>query len=127
VEAVFDTGFDDDAEIPASLKGYVREARKLGIISGSVNEEGEFVFLPNSDITRAEAALIVSRVVGISVPTVKPTFTDKNDIPAWAHDAIYTLNDLGFLDSECGEISPTANITRAQVAEMLYALTKHLK
>lgn len=127
VEAVFDTGFDDDAEIPASLKGYVREARKLGIISGSVNEEGEFVFLPNSDITRAEAALIVSRVVGISVPTVKPTFTDKNDIPAWAHDAIYTLNDLGFLDSNCGEISPTANITRAQVAEMLYALTTHLK
>ena len=127
VEAVFDTGFDDDAEIPASLKGYVREARRLGLVNGSVNESGECLFMPNGEITRAEAARVVSRVVGISVPTVKPTFSDKKDIPTWAQDAIYTLNDLGFIDSRDGAISPSANITRGEVAKMLYALVNYMK
>lgn len=123
-EPVFDTGFDDDSEIPASMKGYVREARNKGIISGSVNASGEHLFEPNRDITRAEAALIVSNLVGGSVPTVKPTFPDREDIPTWAHDAIYTLCDLGLLSSVNGEIAATSSMTRAQVAEMLYNLMK---
>lgn len=127
VENVFDTGFDDDDEIPASMKGYVNRAREMGLISGSVNAEGEYLFLPNRAISRAEAALIVSNLVEGSVPTVKPTFSDKNEIPSWAHDAIYTLNDLGILSSDNGEIAPTANISRAQVAQMLYALMNILE
>ncbi len=126
VENVFDTGFDDDGEIPASMKGYVYRARQMGLITGSVDAEGTYCFEPNRDITRAEAALIVSKVVSGTVPTVKPTFSDKDEIPAWAHDAIYTLNDLGILSSTNGEISPTSNITRAQVAEMLYALMGYI-
>lgn len=127
VESVFDTGFDDDAQIPSSMKGYVRKAREMGIITGSVNAEGEYLFEPNREITRAEAALIVSKLVDGAVPTVKPTFTDRDKIPAWAHDAIYTLNSLGILSSENGSIAPTAEITRAQVAEMLYALMNYIK
>lgn len=127
VETVLDTGFDDDAKIPASMKGYVRRAVNMGIISGSVNAEGEHLFEPSRDITRAEAALIVSNLVEGSVPTVKPSFSDKDEIPTWAHDAIYTLNDLGLLDSTNGEIAPTSNITRAQVAQMLYALVNILE
>ena len=83
--------------------------------------------MPNGEITRAEAALVVSRVVEASVPTVKPTFSDKKDIPTWAQDAIYTLNDLGFIESYGGAISPTANITRGEVAKMLYALVNYMK
>ena len=119
---VFDTGFDDDAQIPQSMKGYVKRARDLGIISGAVNADGEYLFQPNRAITRAEAALMVYSIVDGSVPTVKPTFSDKNDIPVWATDAIYTLNSLGILESVNGEIGANAEITRAQVAMMLYAL-----
>ena len=125
-ENVLNTGFDDDDEIPASMKGYVKAAKQMGLITGSVNAQGNYLFEPNRDISRAEAALIVSRLVGGSVPTVKPTFTDKNDIPAWAHDAIYTLNDLGILQSYNGNISPTSPLTRTQTAQMLYALLEYI-
>ncbi len=127
VENVFDTGFDDDSEIPSSMKGYVKAARDMGLISGSVNADGEYLFEPNREITRAEAALIVSNLIEAEVPTVKPIFPDRNDIPTWAHDAIYVLNDLGILCSVDGSISPNSSITRAQVASMLYNLDYYLK
>ena len=126
VETVLDTGFDDDSQIPQSMKGYVKKAHEMGLVNGSVNTSGEYLFEPNREITRAEAALIISRLVKGSVPTVKPTFSDKNDIPTWAHDAIYTLNDLGILDSENGEIAATSSLTRTQTARMLYALIGYL-
>ena len=85
------------------------------------------MFEPNREITRAEAALIVSNLIEAEVPTVKPIFPDRNDIPTWAHDAIYVLNDLGILCSVDGSISPNSSITRAQVASMLYNLDYYLK
>jgi hypothetical protein len=108
------------------MKGYVRKAREMGLVNGSVNAEGEYLFEPNRDITRAEAALIVSRLVKGSVPTVKPTFADRNEIPTWASDAIYILNDLGILQSDNGNILPTSSLTRAQSAQMLYALLGYI-
>ena len=126
IENVFDTGFDDDGEIPTSMKGYVKKARDMGFISGAVNSDGEYLFEPNREITRAEAALIVSKLINVEVPTVKPIFPDRNDIPAWAHDAIYILNDLGILNSVSGSIAPNSSITRAQMASMLYELDKYL-
>ena len=126
IENVFDTGFDDDGEIPTSMKGYVKKARDMGFISGAVNSDGEYLFEPNREITRAEAALIVSKLIKADVPTVNPIFPDRNDIPTWAHDAIYILNSLGILDSVNGSISPNSSITRAQVASMLCELDKYL-
>ena len=122
VQNVSNTGFDDDDEIPSSMKGYVRRAREMGIISGSVDSDGSFCFHPNRAITRAEAALIVNNIVNGKVPVVKPVFADKGDIPTWASDAIYSLNYLGILPAENGNISASAEITRAQTAQMLYAL-----
>ena len=122
VGAVSDTGFDDDAQIPTAMKGYVRRARELGLISGSINADGQLCFEPNRPITRAEAALIVNGIVGGKVPVVKPVFADKSDIPTWASDALYSLNYLGILPAENGNISPYAELTRAQTAHMLCAL-----
>lgn len=126
VENVLSTGFDDDSEIPASMKGYVKEARDMGLVTGTVNADGEYLFEPNREITRAEAALIVSKLVNAEVPTVKPIFPDRNDIPTWAHDAIYTLNNLGILNSVDGSIAPNSSMTRAQLANMLYSLMKYI-
>lgn len=121
-EAVSNTDFDDDDEIPQSMKGYVRAACERGIITGEIGENGEYLFSPNRAITRAEAALMISKLVNASVPTVKPMFSDRGDIPAWAHDAVYSLNALGLLESENGAISANSEITRASVAQMLCAL-----
>ena len=127
IPAVSSTGFDDDAEIPQAMKGYVYKARSMGLITGSVDKEGNYLFSPNRDITRAEAAVIVNNILGAGVPTVKPTFSDKDDIPVWAQDAVYTLSSMGILSSNNGEISATSSLTRAQTAQMLYELGYYLK
>lgn len=122
VEHVFDTGFDDDSQIPEQMKGFVKKARDMGIMDGNVTESGEYLFEPNREITRAEAAVILNNIVKGSAPIVKPTFTDRDEIPAFASDAIYTLNHLGMLPDERGEISPNKSLTRGALAEMLYVL-----
>ena len=127
VEPVSDTGFDDDDEIPSSMKGYVKKARDLGLVTGAVNTDGDYLFEPNRNISRAEAALIVSKLINVEVPTVKPIFPDRNEIPTWAEDAIYVLNNLGVLNSIDGAIVPSASLTRAQVANMLYVLKDYIE
>ena len=126
IENVFDTGFDDDSEIPASMKGYVYTARNMGIISGAVDAMGNYYFYPNREITRAEVALIVNNIVDAKMPTIKPTFADKDEVPAWAQDALYALNDLGILVSVNGQICAGASLTRAQAAQALYALVEYI-
>lgn len=115
------TVFADDAEIPASMKGYVTAAYRLGYITGS-QKDGQLCFLPNEDLTRAQAAVIIERIIEPGKPTVIPTFTDQGEIPVWAADAIYSLSAAGILCSTGGQIAPTEKVTRAQTAQMLTSL-----
>lgn len=121
-EGIKDTGFYDDAEIPASMKGYVRKARDIGVITGEVDKEGNLCFCPNEAITRAEAAVMINSVVKGELPVVKPVFADKDKIPSWASDAVYSLNHLGILTDKNGSISALSEITRVECAEALYKL-----
>ena len=114
------TVFCDDTDIPASMKGYVAAAYEMNYISGSL-VDGKLCFLPNDTITRAQAAVILSNIVGLCEVPVTPTFADGSDIPVWAAEAIYSLNTAGILTSQQGYITPTATVTRAQTAQMLAA------
>ena len=126
VAPVFDTGFDDDAQIPEKMKSYVRRARQMGIISGSVNADGEYLFEPNREITRAEAAVMICNVIDAQMPLIKPTFSDSDDIPTWAGDAIYTLNHAGIMMPVGNAIGASSPLTRAQSAVMLVELMKYI-
>ena len=118
VPEVDDTGFYDDANIPTSVKGYVSSAYALGYISGK-SVGGKLCFNPDESITRAEAAVIISNIIGISTPTITPVFADASAVPSWASSAIYSLNYLGILDTSNGYVSPSATVTRGQCASML--------
>ena len=120
------TVFADDADIPESMKGYVAAAYEMKYISGSL-EGGQLCFLPNEQITRAQAAVILSNIVGLCDVPVTPTFADNSDIPVWATEAIYSLNAAGILNSHQGYITPTATVTRAQTAQMLAAAMQYVK
>ncbi len=126
VPVCYNTGFADDAEIPAELKGYVATAYAMKYISGSLSQ-GELRFLPEEEITRAQAAVILSNIVGLCDVAVTPTFADGSEIPAWASDAIYSLNAAGILPSNGGYISATAGLTREQTAAMLWAVTEYVE
>ncbi len=127
VPTVNDTGFYDDADIPVEQKGYVAAAYSLGYIKGSSNDRGELCFLPEETITRAEAAVILRRMVEADTPDLTPVFADSSDIPAWASEAISTLSSMGVMTTTGGAISPTAEVTRGQTAMMLSALMEIVK
>lgn len=114
------TVFADDAEIPATMKGYVAAAYEMKYISGTLSD-GKLCFLPNEEITRAQAAVMLSNIVGLCDVPVTPTFADTSEIPVWATEAIYSLGAAGIMTGQGGYITPMAKITREQTAQMLAA------
>ena len=117
------TGFDDDAEIASAMKGYVAAAYSMGYVSGSL-KEGKLCFLPNEEITRAEAAVMICAILGEESQGVIPTFADGAEIPVWAEEAIYTLNVLGVMDATDGYIAPSSTLSREQAALILQAVMR---
>ena len=120
------TVFADDADIPTSMKGYVAAAHSLGYINGS-EIGGKLCFCPNDPLTRAQAAVILERLVDLEESAVVPTFADHSEIPTWASEAIYSLSSAGILCGDEGYISPTSTLTRAQAAQLLSATMIYLK
>ncbi len=127
VPEVTDTGFYDDADVPSEAKGYVAAAYSLGYVKGSADSEGNLCFLPDATVTRAEAAVILRRMVDAEDAELTPAFADASDIPAWASEAISTLSSLGVIEASGGHISPNTELTRGETAMMLSALGRLMK
>lgn len=115
------TDFADDSDIPTSMKGYVAAAYELEYIEGSF-VDGKRCFLPNESITRAEAAVIVGRMLEVATPVINPEIADGEEIPAWAESSVYSLCSLGLLDTEGGEVRATDVMSRADTAKLLSAM-----
>ena len=118
------TDFADDALIPTSMKGYVQAAHELGYIDAQ-EVDGALCFAPNETLTRAQAAVILSDLVGLHSVAVTPTFADLEEIPTWASEAIYSLSSAGILSTMDGYILPGASLTRAETAQMLAAAMQY--
>ncbi len=120
-----ETVFADDGDISGEYKGYVATAYELGFISGT-EVEGELCFMPNSGITRAEAAVVLKSVLGAEGAKEKdvilPVFADSSELPFWASDAIYSMNSLGVFHMIDGYAAPSAFVTRGDAAQMLEAV-----
>ena len=120
------TVFADDAEIHSTMKGYVAAAYEMKYISGTLSD-GKLCFLPNEEITRAQAAVMLSNIVGLCDVPVTPTFADTSEIPVWATEAIYSLGAAGIMTGQGGYITPMAKITREQTAQMLAAAMAYVE
>ena len=112
------TVFADDADIPQKMKSYIATAYELGYIKGT-DVDGKLCFLPNKEITRAEAAVMLANMLDAATPTVTPVFEDSKDIPTWAQASVYSLNFMGVLESDGNNISATSAVTRGDAAEIL--------
>ncbi|MBE6530167.1 MAG: hypothetical protein E7680_06195 [Ruminococcaceae bacterium] len=120
------TTFADDDQIPATMKGVVAAAEKLEILSAFANDENPDCFAPQKPVTRAEAAVILEKLLQAQpVPQSIPTFSDTLQIPVWAQDAVLTLGSLGIMTSTDGNVSPLANLTRGMAAELLSAVMRY--
>ena len=113
------TVFADDEDIPSQMKSYISAAYDLGYVKG-LYVDGKLCFEANRAITRAECATVLASMLNASTPTVKPVFSDSEDIPTWAQAAINSLGYMGVMQSENNNaIRPTANLTRGDAAQIL--------
>ena len=117
------TVFADDAAIPEEAKGYIATAYELGYVKGLFRDD-TLCFEPDRAITRAEAAVMLGNMIGVSTPTIAPTFADADAIPSWASASLSSLTSMGILDTDGGNVSPMNAVTRADAAEMLYELMR---
>jgi len=85
-------------------------AKNIGYIQGDENGNVN----PNNNITRAEASVVLSRVLLITSDN-KLLFEDENEIPKWAYESISGLVEekilKGYTDNTFGANN---NITRAE-------------
>ncbi len=77
--------------------------------------------MPQSEITRQELFVLVARVLGLSDGNedVLSSFGDSNEIADWAKGGIAALVEAGYVSGSDGELNPSANMTRAEFAQVL--------
>ena len=109
------TGFADDEDIPTWAKPYVSAALMGGLIQGSRDEAGQVVFQANDSITRAEAAVMLDRMLGVT--DVDAGAFGPAEAPVWAAQAAANLTTCGVLEG--GSLGDS--LTRAEAAGLLRA------
>ena len=63
------TGFADSDDVDSKYKSYVYSAAKLGIVKGIDTDSG-CCFMPDRNITKAEAAVILNNIIGYEAEAV---------------------------------------------------------
>lgn len=114
--------FDDNADIPTSLVGYVATAQRAGFINGDF-EDGMLVFKPNEIITRYEAAKIMASILGADGEGEESVFADEDDTPVWARSGVCAMYSMGIFTDDDG-IANSDKITRAASAMYLYRMAE---
>ncbi len=116
---VFDTCFDDNDKIPASIRPYIATAQSLGVVRGAFDGTGLY-FDAERPVTRAEAAVIVCKLMKVSTEESAAVLAAGGDIPVWAQAEVGTLYAAGAFDNA----TENAKLTRADVAGLLYSFLK---
>ncbi len=114
----------DGQEIPQAMRGYVAMALKNGVISGkSAGDESTDArtFCPQDTITRAEAAVILSNLIGYAKQTTVSAFADADSMPDWSVPAMTSLYALGIMTSFDGSARAGETMTRGDTAIWLDA------
>lgn len=120
LEGITRTGFADDAIIPTWAKPYVSSALKNGVVQGSVNETGQIVFNADSTITRAEATVLLNRLLNISDVSTDVWYADSAATPVWAYQSAVNLETVGIIRPDsAGALSLNTPLTRGDAAQML--------
>lgn len=113
------TGFADDSSIPVWAKGYVTAALKDGLIQGGRNEAGQVTFGAGEQITRAEATVLLNRMLRVADVTAG-SYADSDTAPAWAYQSAVNLETCGVLRTDdSGALALDQQVTRGDAAQML--------
>jgi hypothetical protein len=123
--------FSDSADVPAWAKDPVAAAVEAALLKGYPEADGSTTFRPARQVTRAELAVILSRVVVKELGEQQPaaaSFADLEKIPAWALDGVNLAAEKGLVQGyPDGTFQPDKEVTRAEAAAMIARLLGVLK
>ena len=115
--------FADNSSIGDYALTAVKALYTEGIINGTTGSDGRLYFNPGGSLTRAQAAAMIGRTQEKGYATVELTFSDAASIPSYATFYIQTMAAQGVISGYAdGTFRPGANITRGQMAKILYSL-----
>lgn len=101
----------------------ITAAKAFGIATGTSDNR----FLPQQNMSRQDAMVFLKRTLdctNLTLPTGPLTgFSDSGLVADYAVDAVSALVKAGVIGGADGKLSPTANVTRAEMAVMLYRST----
>ena len=110
-----DPSVSDCADIPAAMRSYVSYALQKNYI-GTKTVSGKAYFRPDDAITHAEAAVILSNIIGYAITDTVTAFADASSVPAWSQPALTSLSALGIMTSPDGKANAGNTLTRATAA-----------
>jgi len=112
------TGFSDDEAIPTWAKGYLSSALRSGIVTGMTDPEGGVRFNTGATITKAEATVILDRLLNVSDVSALDALAEES-IPTWACQSAANMSAVSVLS---GYDAMGEGLDRAQAADMLCAM-----
>ena len=118
--------FSDLADIPTAMRPFVAYAVEKNYIGGKT-VDGRLCFKPHDAISRAEAAVILSNIIGYAVEDTVTAFADADTLPAWSEEALTSLCALGILTVPDGNAHAGKVMTRACTAEWLYRTVRLIR
>ncbi|HHP7243368.1 MAG TPA: S-layer homology domain-containing protein [Elainellaceae cyanobacterium] len=128
VQSAFDIEAVESAEpfqdVPSDFwaSGAIASVANEGFLSGYAGNE----FRPSQDMTRANVLVALASGLGLETNTspdeILQTFTDADQIPEYAREAIAAATEAGLVVNypNVNQLNPTQSATRADVAAMIY-------
>ena len=113
------------ADVPetAYYSEAVTAAKAFGIATGTTDGR----FLPSQNMTRQDAMVFLKRTLDRTQLSLQSgslnAFSDAAQVADYAREAISSLTAAGVIAGTDGKLNPRANVTRAEIAVMLYRAT----
>lgn len=124
LDGVTVTGFSDDGAIPTWAKGYVSSALMSGVVKGMTGADGAICFNTGAYVTKAEATVVVDRLLQAGDRTAAETFAASADeaVPAWAYQAAVNMDAVAVITDTTAMSEP---LNRGEAAQMLCAMLEY--
>ncbi|WP_270167326.1 S-layer homology domain-containing protein [Paenibacillus sp. SYP-B4298] len=89
--------FADASVIPAWAQGHIAKATAAGLVSGYSDQ----TFRPDSQISRAELAVLIARAAKLELGGLAlPGFADAEELPSWAQTEIAAVAQAGLMQGK---------------------------
>ena len=105
----------------SEFKGFIEQSVALGLIKG----HADGTFKPNDQLTRAQAATIITRSLGLQADEAAP-FSDIAGYAKETQAVIAAAYKHGIVKGSNGKFNPGTPVTRAQLALMMKRTYEHV-